>query len=165
MLWDLTDGESTLVQVMAWCHQAISHYLNQCWPSLVLPYGITRPQWVNTLRQEQNGCHFADNIFKCILLNENFYILFETSLDFVPEDPIHNNSALVQLMACCRMGNKILNSVLNLVSKSICLTSFEALRPEGPKKFLLNKSLKVVIGPKWQVNNTGQIFHGPTGPM
>ena len=22
-----------LVQVMAWCHQATSHYLNQCWPS------------------------------------------------------------------------------------------------------------------------------------
>ena len=23
---------STLVQVMAWCHQATSNYLNQCWP-------------------------------------------------------------------------------------------------------------------------------------
>ena len=23
---------STLVQVKAWCHQAPSHYLNQCWP-------------------------------------------------------------------------------------------------------------------------------------
>ena len=29
---DLTDDKSTLVQVMAWCHQATSHYLNQCWP-------------------------------------------------------------------------------------------------------------------------------------
>ena len=28
---DFTDGESTLVQVMAWCHQATSHYLSQCW--------------------------------------------------------------------------------------------------------------------------------------
>ena len=27
---DLTD-KSTLVQVMAWCHQAISPYLSQCW--------------------------------------------------------------------------------------------------------------------------------------
>ena len=25
-----TDNKSTLVQVMAWCHQAASHYLNQC---------------------------------------------------------------------------------------------------------------------------------------
>ena len=31
---------------MAWCHQAPSHYLNQCWPRFLLPYGITRPQWV-----------------------------------------------------------------------------------------------------------------------
>ena len=30
MLWDLTDGRSKSVQVMAWCHQATSHYLSQC---------------------------------------------------------------------------------------------------------------------------------------
>ena len=42
---DLTD-KSTLVQVMAWCPQATSHYL-QCWPRSMSPYGITRPQWVN----------------------------------------------------------------------------------------------------------------------
>ena len=28
---------STSVQVMAWCHQATSHYLSQCWPSSFLP--------------------------------------------------------------------------------------------------------------------------------
>ena len=47
MPWDLTDDKSTLVQVMAWCRQATSHYLNQCWPSSMSPYGVTRPQWVN----------------------------------------------------------------------------------------------------------------------
>ena len=26
----------TLVMIMAWCHQAISHYLNQCWPMVSL---------------------------------------------------------------------------------------------------------------------------------
>ena len=44
---DLTDDKSTLVQVMAWCCQATSHYLSQCWPRSLLPYGVTRPQWVN----------------------------------------------------------------------------------------------------------------------
>ena len=44
---DLTDDKSTLVQVMAWCRQATSHYLSQCWHSSMSPYGITRPQWVN----------------------------------------------------------------------------------------------------------------------
>ena len=47
---DLTDDKPILVQVMAWCHQATSHYMNQCWPSSMSPYGITRPQWVNSLR-------------------------------------------------------------------------------------------------------------------
>ena len=43
---DLTDNKSTLVQVMAWCHQAKSHYLSQCWLSPSSPHGVTRPQWV-----------------------------------------------------------------------------------------------------------------------
>ena len=46
MSLDFTDDQSTLVQVMAWCRQATSHYLSQCWPGSVSPYDITRPQWV-----------------------------------------------------------------------------------------------------------------------
>ena len=46
---DLSDDKSTLAQVMAWCHQASSHCLNQCWPRSPPPYGVTRPQWVNSL--------------------------------------------------------------------------------------------------------------------
>ena len=42
----LTGHKSTLVQVMAWCHQATSPYLSQYWPRSLLPYGITRPQWL-----------------------------------------------------------------------------------------------------------------------
>ena len=41
----LTDDESTLGQVMAWCRQATSHYLSQCWPSYLLPY----PQWTKAI--------------------------------------------------------------------------------------------------------------------
>ena len=43
----ITDDSSTSVQVMAWCHQAPSHYLSRCWPRAVLPYGVNSPQWVN----------------------------------------------------------------------------------------------------------------------
>ena len=35
LIWmslDFTDDQSTLVQVMAWCRQATSHYLSHCWP-------------------------------------------------------------------------------------------------------------------------------------
>ena len=44
---DLTYDKSTLVQVMAWCRQAKSHYLSQCWLSPLSPYGVARPQWVS----------------------------------------------------------------------------------------------------------------------
>ena len=50
LIWmslDHTYVKSTVVQVMAWCRQATSHYLSQCWPRSMSPYGVTRPQWVN----------------------------------------------------------------------------------------------------------------------
>ena len=34
---------------MAWCRQATSHYLSQCWPRSISAYGVTRQQWVNSL--------------------------------------------------------------------------------------------------------------------
>ena len=37
----------------------------------------------------------ADNIFKCIFLNEKVQILIKISLKFVPEGLIDNNQALV----------------------------------------------------------------------
>ena len=53
---------------------------------------------VNTLRPRQNGRHFADNIFKCISLNESDWIPIEISLKLVPKGPINNIPALVQIM-------------------------------------------------------------------
>ena len=49
LIWmsvDFTDDHSTLVQVMAWCRQATSHYLSQCWPRPLTPYGVIRPQLI-----------------------------------------------------------------------------------------------------------------------
>ena len=53
---DHTD-KSKLVQVMAGCRQATSHYLSQCWPRSLSPYGVTRPQWVDISGPKQNGWH------------------------------------------------------------------------------------------------------------
>ena len=50
---------------------------------------------LNTLMPRQNGCHFADDISKCIFLNENVWIPIKISLKFVPEGPINNIPALV----------------------------------------------------------------------
>ena len=58
-MWqDFTDDKSTLVQVMDWCRQATSHYLSQRWPRSMLPYGITRPQWVNCAQ----WCHLYRSV-------------------------------------------------------------------------------------------------------
>ena len=55
MLQYLTDDQSPLVQVMAWCCQATSHYLSQCWPRSLLPYDVTRLQWV---KSGSNNTHY-----------------------------------------------------------------------------------------------------------
>ena len=34
------DIKSILAQVMAWCHLATRHYLSQCWPRPMLPFGV-----------------------------------------------------------------------------------------------------------------------------
>ena len=48
----------------------------------------------------------ADDILKCIFLIENPRISIKISLKFVPKGPIDNKSALVQVMAWCRTGDK-----------------------------------------------------------
>ena len=34
-------------QVMGWCHEATSHYLIQYWTICLMPYSVTRTQWLN----------------------------------------------------------------------------------------------------------------------
>ena len=51
----------------------------------------------------------ADNIFKCIFLNESNRIPILISLEFVPWGPIDNKPALGLVMAWCQSGNKPLS--------------------------------------------------------
>ena len=62
---------------------------------------------INTLRPRQNGRHFADDVFKCIFLNEmcEFCLRFHWS----PKGPINNIPPLVQVMAWRRPGDKPLS--------------------------------------------------------
>ena len=61
---------------------------------------------------EQNDCHFTDNNFKCISLNENDSIPIRFSLKFVLMSPIDNNPASVQVMAWRRTGTKPLPELM-----------------------------------------------------
>ena len=78
---------------------------------------------INTLRPIQNGRHFADDIFKCIFLNENARISLNISLKFVPKVRINNIPALVQTMAWRRPSDKPLSEPMmdNLLTH-ICVT-------------------------------------------
>ena len=50
-----------------------------------------------------------DDVYKCIFLNENVWILLKISLKFVPKGPINNIPSLVQIMAWRRPGDKPLS--------------------------------------------------------
>ena len=65
--------------------------------------------WISSSHPGQNGCHFTDDIFKCIFLNENILILIEISLRFIPNGPISNIPALVQIMAWRQPSDKPLS--------------------------------------------------------
>ena len=73
---------------------------------------------LNTLRLRQDGCHFPDDIFKCIFLNENTRISLKKSLKFVPKVRINIIPALVQIMAWRRSGDKPLSEpmMVNLLT-------------------------------------------------
>ena len=81
---------------------------------------------LNTLWLRQNGRHFADNIFKCIFLNENIWLWIEISLKFVPKGPINNIPALVQIMAWRRQGDKpLFEPMMVSLLMHICVTRLQ----------------------------------------
>ena len=79
--------------------------------------------WLNSLRPRLNRRPFADDIFNCILLNENEWILPRVSLKFVPKIRINNIPALVQIMGWRRPGDKPLSEPMMVsLLMHICVT-------------------------------------------
>ena len=100
----------------------------------VLYLDITSCLIFNTLRLRQNGRNFPDNIFKCISLNENVWILIKIVLKFVPKVWINNIPALVQIMAWHCPGNKPLSEPMIVsLPMHICVT-----RPQWVNKVRYN---------------------------
>ena len=97
---------------VCWCHGFLCH-------QVISSHGIE----IITLRPRQNGHHFADDIFKWILLNENVWIPSKISLKFVPQGPINNIPALVQIMAWRQPGDKPLSGPMMVrLPTHICVT-------------------------------------------
>ena len=116
----LINDQLTLVQVMAWCHQAPSHYLSQRWPWFLSPYVVTGPKWDNLAHYKNinSECYIESmvvtqlthwgrdkmaDILQTILSNAfswmKIWILIKFSLKFVPKGPINNMPALFQIIA------------------------------------------------------------------
>ena len=73
--------------------------------------------------ETQNGRHFADDTFKRIFLNENFWISNKISLAYVLWGLLDNRAALVQIMACRRSRDKPLSGPrIVRVLTHICVT-------------------------------------------
>ena len=84
---DLTIDKSILVQVMVWCRQATSHYLSQCWPRSMSPYDITRPQWVNNIRNIKPE-HLSGNHQECFI----YHIKYLSHADYCGPFSIYRSS-------------------------------------------------------------------------
>ena len=71
----------------------------------------------------QRQCHFAGDIFKCILFNEDVWIPIKISLKFIPKGAINNILAMVQMMAWRRPGDKPLSEPMVVsLPTHICVT-------------------------------------------
>ena len=95
-----------------------------------------RSCWLNSSPPGQNGHHFADDIFKCLFLNENVWISINISL----KCSVNNIRALVQIMAWRSMNQLHSKPILQLlthwgrmmhicVSKSTIISSDNGLLP------------------------------------
>ena len=63
-------------------------------------------QGLTHLPLDKMAAILADDIFKCIFLNEDDKILIQISVRLIPRSPIGNKPALVQVMAWRRAGDK-----------------------------------------------------------
>ena len=79
--------------------------------------GLTHWGW------DKMAAIFSGDIFLCIFLNGNVWILIKVLLKFIPEGPNNNNPASVQVRAWCRPGNKPLSEPMMVrLLTHICIT-------------------------------------------
>ena len=82
---------------------------------------------INSSSPGENGHHFPD-IFKCIFINDKFWIFIQISLKFVPKGAIDKKSALFQVMAWHQTGDKPLPGAM-LTQYSMALREDELMLP------------------------------------
>ena len=133
--------------LLDYCFKRHIYWMYQCVPICLREnqrqsniYSTDTCQTVNRLRLRQNGQHFADDIFKCIFLNEDIWILINVSLKFVPKGQINNIPALVQLMAWHCLDTKPLSVtiVAYFTDAYMCRSASVSQNPLLPSNTILS---------------------------
>ena len=163
---DLTDDKSTLDQVMAWCRQATSHYLSQCWPSSMLPYGVTRPQWVNisvSYQPIRMGFMWLSWWYRFRKIEKFLYTFIQkkyfcgafNSL-WLCDTYLSLNWVILGfwLMTCCLFGTKQYWNSADLILEKKTSVKFESkyssFQPRYYSKWLLNHVMSAILFmPQW----------------
>ena len=116
---------------------------------------MQNPWWrlVKTSRLRQNGCHIADNFFKCIFLWKLVYFDWNYTEVF-SEVLIGKKLALFQIMAWCQTGKKPLSELTHwggvthiCVSKLPIIGSDNGLLPDRRQAIIWTNDGILSIGP------------------
>ena len=91
----------------------------------------------------QNGCHFGRRHFQIHFFIDKLWILIEILQKFVPKCPFDNNTALVQIMAWCRIGDKPLSEPMltRFTDAYKCGTRGKWVKPCQAEFILRNKNV------------------------
>ena len=115
--------------------------------------------YINTLRPRQNGRHFANDPFKCILLNDNVSIPNKISWRFVPKGPIINIPSLVQIMAWRRPGDKPLSLPMMVSSLThICVTRPQWLKYQSYITHICHRIYRICHSLGWHIWHRSEIY-------
>ena len=153
---DPTDDKSTLVQEMAWCHQATSHYLCQCWSRSMLPYGITRPHWVKQQSSGDGGHlrnHWIWDLTNKVVGYQQFLIIFHWDLALAVEGRVET---------ICQFEAGTVKSHAVLILPSILQTNAKISSPAPEPSTALGTSQKDSSGDEDWESGTISPYNTPT---
>ena len=99
---NLADHKSKSIQVMAWCHQATSHYLSQCWPVLCchMAASLGHNKLMTTTRRNQ----IYNVSWNCLVFKKYLYdILGKQNRTFQTLAILINSKVIgTTYIICCR---------------------------------------------------------------
>ena len=84
----------------------------------------------------------AEDIFKCIFLNENDRIQIQISLKLVPKNPVDNKPALVQVMAWRQIGQWWLSILMHMCSTK---GKWVKVNNRGPWNYSISPKLYILF--------------------